>query len=320
MKALARIAAFALVGLAGCTIASAQNYPSKPVTIIVPFAPGGTTDILARLAAEILQKEFKQSFVTENRTGAGGVIGNTAVARAAPDGYTLLFTPTAFGITPYTTKNVSYDPVKDFKPVSLVGYTANVMVVNPKVPAKTVKEFADYAKSKGEVVYASPGVGTPTHMGVEVFALRSGFKVRHVPYRGVAPALNDLVTGEIGMMFMDLAPAIPLIEAGKVRAIASLTKDRHPLLPNLPTVNESMPGFYLMGWQGLLAPGGTPDEIVDKLNAPLVAYLKTKEAAERLRKIGVDVAWTTPQEMRDWIGSQLAWWGKVAKDAGITPK
>ena len=301
--------------------AFAQQYPSGPITIVVPFTPGGTTDILGRLAGEVLQNEFKQGVVVENRTGGGGVIGNASVARAAPDGQTLLLAPTAFSIVPFTTKNLPYDAARDFKTITLMGYTANVMVVSPTLPVNNVKEFIDYAKSGDRyVTYASPGLGTPTQLGAEVFAHDTGIKMQHVPYRGAMPAVTGLLSGEVTMMFIDLAPAMPLIEGGKLKALGMLTMERHPSLPNLPTVAETVPGFYLMGWQGLFAPGRTPDAIVDKINAPLVKYLKTPEAADRLNRIGVDVKWTTPAEMREWVDSQLKHWGNIAKAAGIVPQ
>ena len=301
--------------------AFAQQYPSGPITIVVPFTPGGTTDILGRLAGEVLQNEFKQGVVVENRTGGGGVIGNASVARAAPDGQTLLLAPTAFSIVPSTTKNLPYDAARDFKTITLMGYTANVMVVSPTLPVNNVKEFIDYAKSGDRyVTYASPGLGTPTQLGAEVFAHDTGIKMQHVPYRGAMPAVTGLLSGEVTMMFIDLAPAMPLIEGGKLKALGMLTMERHPSLPNLPTVAETVPGFYLMGWQGLFAPGRTPDAIVDKINAPLVKYLKTPEAADRLNRIGVDVKWTTPAEMREWVDSQLKHWGNIAKAAGIVPQ
>jgi tripartite-type tricarboxylate transporter receptor subunit TctC len=301
--------------------ALAQQYPAGPVTVVVPFAPGGSTDILGRLAAEVLQNEFKQSVVVENRTGAGGVIGNASVARAAPDGQTLLLAPTAFSIVPFTTKNLPYDAARDFKTITLMGYTANVMVVSPSLNVNTVQEFIDYAKSGDKyVTYASPGLGTPTQLGAEVFARQTGIKMQHVPYRGALPAVTGLMSGEVTMMFIDLAPAVPLIEGGKLKALGMLTQTRHSRLPNLPTVGETVPGFYLMGWQGLFAPARTPDAIVDRINAPLVKYLKTPEAAERLHRIGVDVKWTTPDEMRQWVESQLRHWGNIAKTAGIEPQ
>jgi tripartite-type tricarboxylate transporter receptor subunit TctC len=299
----------------------AQQFPSGPINIVLGFAPAGTTDILARLAAEVLQAEFKQSTVVENRTGGGGIIANTYVARAQPDGQTLLLAPTAFAIVPHTTKNLPYDPVHDLKPITLMGYTANVMVVSPQLPVNSVMEFIDYAKSGDRyITYASPGIGTPTQIGAEGFAHQTGIKMTHVPYRGAMPAVTGLMSGEVTMMFLDLAPAMPLIEVGKLKALGMLTTERHPSLPNLPTVAETVPGFYLMGWQGLFAPGRTPDAIVDRINAPLVRYLKTPEAKARLDKLGVDVKSTTPAEMREWVDSQLKHWGNFAKSAGIVPQ
>ena len=304
-----------------CHPAFAQQYPSGPVTIVVPFTPGGSTDIMGRLAAEVLQKEFKQSVVVENRTGAGGVVGNTSVARAAPDGQTLLLAPTAFAIVPFTNKSVSYDAARDFKPITLMGYTANVMVVSPSLKVNTVKEFIDYAKSGDKyVTYASPGLGTPTQLGAELFAHMAGIKMQHVPYRGAVPSITALMAGEVTVLFVDLAPAMPLIESGKIKALGMATPQRHPSLPNLPTVGETVPGYYLMGWQGLFAPGRTPGAVVDKINAAMVKYLKTPEAAQRLRALGIDVKWTTPDEMRQWVDSQLKYWGNIAKTAGIVPQ
>lgn len=318
MRFIARLSA--AIGLLVSVAALAQQYPSGPITIVLGFAPGGSTDILARLAAEVLQNDLKTSVVVENRTGGGGIIANVSVARAAPDGQTLLLAPTAFSIVPYTSKSVTYDPLNDFKPITLLGYTANVMVVSPSLGINTVQEFIDHAKSGKYVTCASPGLGTPTQLGAEVFARRTGIKMTHVPYRGALPAVTGLMAGEVTMMFIDLAPAVPLIESGKLKALGMLTMERHPSLPKLPTVAETVPGFYLMGWQGLFAPGGTPDAIVDRLNAPLVHYLKTPEAEERLRRIGVDVKWTSPAEMSEWVDLQLKYWANVAKTAGITPE
>jgi tripartite-type tricarboxylate transporter receptor subunit TctC len=222
---------------------------------------------------------------------------------------------------PFTTKNLPYDPVRDLKPITLMGYTANVMVVAPLLPVNTVKEFVDWAKSGDRyVTYASPGLGTPTQMGAEGFAHQTGIKMTHVPYRGAMPAVTGLMSGEVSMMFLDLAPALPLIESGKIKPLGMLTLQGHPSLPNVPTVAETLPGFYLMGWQGLFAPGRTPDAIIDKINAPLVRYLKTPAAGEKLRGLGVDAKWTTPAEMREWVDSQLKHWGNFANTAGITPQ
>lgn len=304
-----------------CGPARADDYPSHPVTIIVPFAAGGTVDILGRLAAEVLQKELHQSVIVENRTGAGGVIGNTVVARSAPDGYTLLLAPTAFAIVPYIYRSLPYDPLRDFKPVSLIGLTANVMVVSPSLQVGSLKEFIDLARSgRAKITYASPGIGTPQHLAVEYFAAQAGIKMEHAPYGGSSPALLGLMSGDVGMMFADIAPAVPLIQSGKIRALAVATATRHPSLPDIPSISETLPGVSSSGWQALLARAGTPDEIVNRLNAALIAYLKTPEAAQRLRDVGVDVKWSSPRETTEWITAQLDLWRETARQAGLKPQ
>ena len=306
---------------AGTEFASGETYPSRPVSVIVPFAAGGTVDIMGRIAAEALQDAFKESFVVSNRTGAGGVIGNTAVARSAPDGHTLLLAPTAFSIVPFIYKSLPYDPRRDFKPISLLGYTANVMVVSPSLNVKTVQEFINLAKSGTKpITYASPGVGTPQHLFVEYFASLTGIKMQHVPYAGSAPALVGIMAGDVSMMFADLAPAIPLIEAGKLTALGVLTPERHRSLPAVPAVAETAPGFSGVGWQGLFAKAGTPDAVIDALNRALVAFLKTPAAAERMRAVGVDVTWSTPQETEAWVARHLDQFEKFVPAAGIMPE
>ncbi len=320
MKISAGLMAIGLALTASGPARAQQDYPSRPVTIVVPFAAGGTVDLMGRIAAEALQKAFGQSFIVENRTGAGGVVGNQAVARSAPDGYTLLLAPTAFAIVPWIYKTLQYDPRRDFKPVGLMGLTANVMVVSPNLGVNTVAEFIALAKSSPKpVLYASPGVGTPQHLLVEYFASQAGIKLSHVPYGGSAPALVDVMAGQLPMMFADIAPSVPLIQSGKIKALGALTPARHPSLPDVPAISETLPGFSAVGWQGLLARAGTPDAIVDRLNAALVAYLKTPEAARRMRDIGVDVKWSTPRETQDWVDSQLSQFEKLVKAAGIDP-
>lgn len=296
------------------------TYPDGPVTIIVPFAAGGTVDLMGRIAAQALEARLRKPFIVENRVGAGGVIGTSYVARAQPDGRTLLLAPTAFAITPYVYKKLNYDPLRDFRAVGLMGYTANVMVVPPSLGVKTVQEFIALAKrTDGGLPYASPGLGTPQHLYLEYFAHKAGLHLRHVPYSGSSPALVGIMAGDTSVMFADIAPSVPLIEDGKIQALASLTPTRHPSLPNTPTVADTIPGFTALGWQGLLAPAGTPDAIIRTLNEALVDYLKTPEAAQKMRSIGVDVKWTTPGEAQDWIAAQLAQFGEIVPMTGIKP-
>lgn len=322
MKVLGRTILGCLAMIAASTeFASGETYPSRPVSVIVPFAAGGTVDIMGRIAAEALQDAFKESFVVSNRTGAGGVIGNTAVARSAPDGHTLLLAPTAFSIVPFIYKSLPYDPRRDFKPISLLGYTANVMVVSPSLNVKTVQEFITLAKSGAKpITYASPGVGTPQHLFVEYFASLTGIKMQHVPYAGSAPALVGIMAGDVSMMFADLAPAIPLIETGKLTALGVLTPERHRSLPDVPAVAETTPGFSGVGWQGLFAKAGTPDAVIETLNRALVAFLKTPAAADRMRAVGVDVTWSSPQETEAWVARQLDQFEKIVPAAGIKPE
>ena len=322
MKVLGRTILGCLAMIAASTeFASGETYPSRPVSVIVPFAAGGTVDIMGRIAAEALQDAFKESFVVSNRTGAGGVIGNTAVARSAPDGHTLLLAPTAFSIVPFIYKSLPYDPRRDFKPISLLGYTANVMVVSTSLNVKTVQEFITLAKSGAKpITYASPGVGTPQHLFVEYFASLTGVKMQHVPYAGSAPALVGIMAGDVSMMFADLAPAIPLIETGKLTALGVLTPERHRSLPDVPAVAETTPGFSGVGWQGLFAKAGTPDAVIETLNRALVAFLKTPAAADRMRAVGVDVTWSSPQETEAWVARQLDQFEKIVPAAGIKPE
>jgi tripartite-type tricarboxylate transporter receptor subunit TctC len=314
---IASLVMFALLVPLGFSMAG--QYPSGTVTIIVPFSAGGTVDLMGRIAAKALTQELKGNFIVENRTGAGGVIGGAYVSRAPADGSTLLLAPTAFAITPYTYKNMAYDPRKDFEPISLLGYTGNVMVVSPSLNVNTVQEFIALAKSK-PITYASPGVGTPQHLYVEYFASKTGLKMQHVAYAGSSPALVGLMSGDVTMMFSDLAPAIPLIKSGKLKALGVLTPQRSPDLPDTPTVAETVPGFTAVGWQAVLARSGTPPDIVRSLNQGLVTYLKRPEAAAEMRAIGVETKWSSPEETRAWIDAQLTQFGEIIPAAGIKPE
>jgi tripartite-type tricarboxylate transporter receptor subunit TctC len=323
MRWLGRIigAGCALAALIGAGAVRAEEYPSRPVTIIVPFAPGGSTDILGRYAAEVLQRELKQSFIVENRTGAGGVIGISAAAKAAPDGYTLLHAPTSFGLLPHLMKNVPYDPARDFEPIVLIGLTEFSLVVSPKLPVNSVADVIALAKSKpGQLTYASAGVGTTQQLFAELFKTMTGVDIRQIPYKGTAPALVDVMSGDVSLMFTDVGPAMPLIRDGKLKLLAVTALQRSKDLPNVPTVAETIPGYQALGWQGLLAKAGTPKAIIDKLNRPLVADLKKPETEARFKKIGVVVRWSTPAEFRTWIDTESAKWGKVIKSAGIEPQ
>jgi len=310
----------ALAAAVSSGAAWADEYPSRPVTIIVPFAPGGSTDILGRYAGEVLQRELKQSFVVENRTGAGGVIGISAAAKAAADGYTLLHAPTSFGLLPHLMKNVPYAPA-DFEPIVLIGLTEFSLVVSPKLPVKSVQDVIALAKAKpGQLTYASAGVGTTQQLFAELFKTMTNVDIRQIPYKGTAPALVDVMSGDVSLMFTDIGPAMSLITDGKLKLLAVTSLDRNKDLPDVPTIAETVPGYQAVGWQGLFAKAGTPKAIIDKLNAPLVVDLKKPETEARFKKIGVVVRWSTPAEFRNWIDTESAKWGKVIKAAGIEPQ
>jgi tripartite-type tricarboxylate transporter receptor subunit TctC len=323
MQMLGKFAVVLALGaaLGAGLVRAADDYPSRPVTIIVPYAPGGSTDILGRYDAEVLQRALKQTFVVENRAGAGGAIGIGAAAKAAPDGYTLLHAPTSFGLLPYLMNNVPYDPAKDFDPIVLVGQTEFALVVSPKSPAKSVKDVIDMAKAKpGDLTYASAGIGSSQQLFAEAFKSTANVDIRHIPYKGTAPALIGVLSGDVSLMFTDIGPAVPLIKDGKLKVLAVTSKERSKDLPDVPTVAETVPGYLAVGWQGLFAKAGTPKPIVEKLNQIMVADLKKPETEERFKKIGVVVRWTTPAEFRTWIDTESAKWGKVIKEAGITPQ
>ena len=318
-----------LVALLACAFAGvllerqvvADDYPNRPVTIVVPFTPGGSTDILGRYAAEVLQREMHQSFVVENRAGAGGVIGIGYVAKAEPDGYTLLHAPTAFGLLPYLMKSVAYDPAKDFDPIVLIGQTEFSLVVTPSLNVSSVGDLIALAKAKpGALTYASAGIGTTQQLFAELFKSMAGVDIRHIPYKGTAPGLVDVMGGSVSMMFTDIGPAISLIKDGKLKLLAVTALQRSKELPDTPTIAETVPGYEAVGWQGLLARAGTPKSVVERLNAALVPDLKRSETAERFKAFGVVARWSTPDEFRAFIAGESAKWGKVIKQAGIEPQ
>ncbi len=310
---------FVLLGLLWPkSVLSADDYPSRVVTIIVPFAPGGSTDVLARYAAEVLQRGLRQTFIVESRPGAGGVLGISYAAKAAPDGYTLLHTPTAFGLIPYLQKNIPYDPIADFDPVALIGVTNFSLVVSPSLKVGSVQDLISLAKEKpGELTYASAGAGTTQHLFAELFKSMANVDIRHIPYKGTAPGLFDVMSGQVSMMFADLGPALPLIQEGKVKLLAITSLTRNKDMPEIPTVAETVPGYEAVGWQGLLAKSGTPKSIVEKLNRLLVADLKLPATEKRFKAIGVDAKYGTPEEFSKWIRSEIEKWGKVIRAAGI---
>ena len=297
-----------------------SDYPSKPVKIIVPSAPGGGTDISARVLAQFLSQSMGQQFFIENRPGAGNMIGIEAVARSAPDGYTLLMTASTLTINHLTYKKVLYDTVRDFAPISLVVSLPSLLVVHPSVPARSLAELIALAKQKpDQLTYGSAGLGTNPHLSMELFKTMAGIEIRHIPYKGVGPALNDLIPGRVDVMFNNIGAVLPLIQGGKLRGLAVTTAKRSPAIPQLPPIAEAgVPGFDVSSWYGFFAPAKTPPEIVRKMHADTVAALADPTTKSRLEQLGVVVVGSTPAELAAYLKSEMEKWGPVIKEAGIT--
>ena len=312
------LAAVAIATAALCGTAHAQNYPSKPVTIVVPFSPGGATDIMARTLAEPLGKRLGQPVIVENRTGAGTMIASEHVSKATPDGHTLLLAASSLGIAPSLYSKVNYDPVKDFTPISLVASVVHVLSVHPSVPAKNVSELIAWVKANPtKANYGSVGAGTSTHLESELFATMAGVKMQHIPYKGSAPALMDLVGGNLPIMFDAYASSGPFIRENKIRLLAVTTAQRSKLLPDVPTVAESgLPGYEAMPWLGLVAPAGTPNAVVNKVHAELMEVLKDAAVQEKFRSLGLDIIGNKPAEFSDFIKKDIVKWATVVKDSG----
>jgi tripartite-type tricarboxylate transporter receptor subunit TctC len=304
------------------SLAHAQQYPARAVRIIVPSAPGGGTDITARILAPKLSEQLGQQFVVENRAGAGTMIGGEAVARATPDGYTLLMGISTLAINPATHKKVPYDALKDFAPITHVVSLPNVLVTHPSVPVKTVKELIAFSRARpGELYYASAGVGTSPHLSTELFLLMGGIKMVHVPYKGSGPGIVDIVAGHVSVMTPSILSGLPHIKSGRLRGLGVTSAKRAGGVPDIPTIAEAgLPGYEAVQWFGLLAPAATPREIVSRLHAETVRALQAADVRSRLSADGADPVGSTPEEFAAFIRSETAKWAKVVKQAGITPE
>ncbi|HYR34606.1 MAG TPA: tripartite tricarboxylate transporter substrate binding protein [Burkholderiales bacterium] len=300
--------------------ADAQDvYPSKPLKLILPFPPGGGTDILGRLLAERLAANLGQPVVTENRGGAGGNVGAEAAARSAPDGYTIVLVAPSLAISPTLYSKLNYDPLKDFAPIALVASVPNVMITHPSVPAANLQEFIALAKSKpGGMNFGSGGSGTSNHLAGELLNLTAGIKLVHVPYKGVNLAMNGVLAGEVQLAFIGIPVPAPHIKAGRLRALAVLARERSPILPEVPTAEEAGLGnFDVTTWYGILAPAGTPRPIVTRLNAEFVKIMRNPEMKERLATMATDPLTSTPEELGAYIQAEIAKWGDVIRKAGL---
>jgi len=295
-----------------------ENYPERQVAFIVPFAPAGGTDILTRLLAQKLEQRFGKSFVVENRPGAGTILATSYLAKSPPDGYTIMMAVSSLAADVTLYKSLPYDPGKDFALVALIARVPFVLVVNPSLPVNSVEDLIKLAKQR-TLGYGSGGVGAFHHLAAALFSSMAGIKMIHVPYRGTAPALNDLMAGYIQMMFTDYGPASALISSGKVRALAVTTKKPFAVLPEVPPLADAgVPGFDAAAWQGVIAPSQTPPAIIAKLNSELNAAVAMSDVRSRMRDIGMlPVGTGSPEELAQFFQSEIVRWGKVVQDAGI---
>jgi len=319
---LVRIAAVLLAAAALHTgIAAAQTYPAKPIRLMVPFPPGGSTDIVARIVAQKLSAQLGQPVVVENRGGAGGTIGTAVVAKAAPDGYSLLVgTTSTHVVAPSVYAKLEYDPVKDFAPVSLMAVTPYLLVVNPAVQAKSVKELVDLMRAQpGRLNYASAGIGSTTHLAMEMLKSASGTFALHIPYNGNGPAGAAVIAGQVEILFGSLPSVLPHARSGRVRALAVGTLKRSPSLPEVPTVAESgYAGFDASLWLAIMAPAGTPAPVIERLNKEVLAAVSAPDTRELLDKAGAEVLTSTPAELSAMIREGVAKYAKIVKMAGVT--
>jgi len=319
MRTTALLRAVLIASMLGTGCLAHAQWPAKPVRFVVPFPAGGSTDVVARIVAEHLRQGLGQTFVIDNRAGAGGTVGSDAVAKAAPDGYTILIgTSSTHAIAAglYGAK-LPYDQVRDFAPVTLLGSATILLVVHPSVPAKSVPELIALAKSKpGSLNFASSGNGGVSHLTGEYFKSLAGIDMQHVPYKGDTPMITDLVAGRVSLAFGTAVAFLPYVQKGSLHALAVTNAKPSPVAPNLPTVAQTLPGFEALQWFGLLMPAGTPPEIVAKLNAETVKVLHLPEVRERFQAMGLEIAGNSPEQFAGFMRAETAKWGKIVKESG----
>jgi tripartite-type tricarboxylate transporter receptor subunit TctC len=300
--------------------AQSQTYPSRPIRIIDAFAPGGITELCARTVGEKMSQSFGQPVIVENRPGGGGNIGVGAVARATPDGHTLVVVPSLFTTNISLFKNINWDPIRDFEPLTLVGRTPIFLVVNPTVlRAGSVKELIALAKAEpAKLNYASGGIGATPHLAGELFKAMAGIDMTHIAYKGTAPAMTDLVAGQVHLSFSSPLTALPHVKSGRLRALGVTALERSRLMPDVPTIAEAgVPGYEVISWFGFLAPAGTPRPIVQKLHAEMAKSLTLPDVRERLANVGLEIIASTPEQMRAFVKADIAKWARVIRDARI---
>jgi tripartite-type tricarboxylate transporter receptor subunit TctC len=306
--------------LALSTAAAAQDYPTKPVRLVIPFPPGGSNDIVGRMVGTQLSERLGKQVVVENRGGAGGVVGTEMVAKAAPDGYTLLIISLAHAVNPWLYK-LNYDPIKSFTPVAILGSGPNVLAVHPDLPVKSAKDLVALAKQKpGELQYASAGVGSFQHLGGELFKLVAGVDLMHVPFKGGGPAMIDVMGGHTKIVFSSLVQTTPHIRSGKLKALGVGGTKRNPVLPDVPTIAEDVPGYEAVNWWGIVAPAGTPAAIVDKLSKEVAVALTSPEVQKQFETEGAEIVQMSPAEFGKFIETEMTKWERVVKEGNIRPE
>lgn len=301
---------------------AADVYPSKTIRLVVPFAPGGGSDIVARLLSPKMTEALGQTVVVDNRAGASANLGAAMVAKAAPDGYTLLLANANYTINPSLFKSLPFDPVREFAPVALLANVTNVLAIHPSIPAKSVKELISFAKAHpGQLNFASPGNGTSSHLAGELFRQVAKIEVVHIPYKGATPAITDLIAGQVSFTMASVLSVLPYAKQGRLRMLAVTTAKRSGALPDIPTISEAgLPGFEVSNWYGILATGGTPRPAVDRLNSELARIARVPDLAEKLAAQGADPATGTPEEFERFIQAELKKWAAVVRSAGINPE
>ncbi len=323
IKKLQVIAAISLAAVTAATHSqdTAVNYPARPIRVIVPFAPGGGLDISTRLIGQKLTEKWGQNIVVDSRPGAGTIVGTEIASKAVPDGYTLLMITTTFAINPGLYPKLPYDPLRDFAPVTQLNSQPNVIVVAPAFSGKSVKDLIAAAKAKpGELTFASPGAGSAPHLAAEMFQRAAGVRMIHVPYKGIPPAVTDVIGGRVTMLFTTTISAAPHINSGKLRAIAITSAKRQSSMPDVPTVGETLSGYRAEAFQGMVAPAGVPRGIVEKVSAEVARIVRLPDVAQRFQLDGADAVGSTPKEFAAFLKAEMQKWGAVIKEAGIKPE
>lgn len=318
-SAVAKVLSTGVLMCAAFSAAASENFPNRPIKWVVPFTPGGAMDSMARTIGEKLSQNMGQPVIIENRPGAGGTIGSSQVAKSDPDGYTMMIVSIGHAVNPALYPKLSYDPVKSFEPVSLVAIVPNVLVVGPGVKASNVSELIAAAKAQpGKMTYASAGNGTTIHLGAELFNAMAGVDIMHVPYKGSAPAITDLLGRQVDIMFDSVSSAKPHIDSGRLKALAVTTMKRSSILPNVPTLNEAgLKGYELNGWYAVFVPAKTPRPIVDKLNAEITKAIKHPDVAKRFAQLGAEPVGSSPEELAATLKSEITRWSDVVRTRNI---